>query len=333
VTAVILFLFGITVWGQDGASCSRKGFEPMDFRRLQYFLTVAQEGSFHRASTRLNIAQPALSRQVRELERDLDVQLFVRSTKGVRLSPAGEVLCAETERLLPQVDVARDRVKRAQAGQFGRVRIAFTSVAADSRFAVAAFAAARRAMPDVDFNLVVLKSEAQLKELSSDRLDIGLLYRRGPLPPDIAFQDLRTDSYLLAVPAGHHLIGRPRLKLADLNGEDFVFAPRSEWPLSYSEWMTLAQRGGLVPNIVLEAQSEAMFLNVVAEGLAIGFANSSLPQRRPFEGVVYLELEDLDTPLRLSAIWKRERETPPVRLFVDLLMRNLAARQQLRAVP
>jgi DNA-binding transcriptional LysR family regulator len=304
----------------------------MDLKRLQYFQAVAQEGSFHRASSRLNIAQPALSRQVRELEQDLEVQLFVRSTKGVRLSAAGEVLLAEAERLLVQVDVARERAQRAQAGQFGQLRIAFTSAAADSHFAIAAFAQARRAMPEVDFRLSVIKSEGQMNELAADRLDLGLLYRRGPLSSEMACRDLRTDKYLLAVPDSHHLARRKQLRLADLSGEDFVFAPRSEWPLTYSEWMTLCQRGGLAPKIVVEAQSEAMFLHIVAEALAIGFANSSLPQRRPFEGVTYLEVDDLDTQLHLAAIWRRERETPAVRLFVDLLAQNLAASESAPAM-
>jgi DNA-binding transcriptional LysR family regulator len=291
----------------------------MDLKRLNYFAVVAREGSFHRAAARLNIAQPALSRQVRELEQDLDAQLLIRSTQGVRLSPAGEALLAEVDRLLPQVDLARERTKRAAQGQFGMLRIAFTQVAADSRSAIAAVAEARRAMPDVDFRLSIMRSEDQLKELEADRIDVGLLYRRGPLEAHLAHRDLRTDRYVLAVADDHRLAGRKSVRLRELRHEEFVFPPPAGWPVSYGEWMVACQRAGFAPNIVIEAQSEMMFLNIVAEGLAIGFANSSLGQRRPFEGVTYVELGDLDLPLHLAALWKRDRETAAVRRIVDLL--------------
>jgi DNA-binding transcriptional LysR family regulator len=307
--------------GQDRRPWWRGG---VDLKRLQYFAAVAAEGSFHGASARLNIAQPTLSRQVRELEDELDVQLFIRSTKGVRLSPAGAVFLAEVERLLPQVELACERARRAKVGQFGELRIAYAPVAADSRFAIAAYADARRAMPDVEFRLSVVNSEAQLEELEADRIDLAIGYSRGAIPPGVASQALRTDTYMLAVWRDHPLTRRRNLKLGDLAGEDFVFAPRTTLPVTYSEWMRVAHKAGLEPNIVLEAHSEAMFLNIVAEGLAIGFANSSLGQRRPLPNVTYLEVEGLDLPLRLTALWRRDRETPALRLFVELLLRRLA---------
>lgn len=293
----------------------------MDLKRLNYFAVVAGEGSFHRASTRLNIAQPALSRQVRELERELDAQLLIRSTRGVRLSPAGEALLAEVERLLPQIELARDRTRRAAAGQFGVLRVAFTQVAADSRSAIAAVAKARRAMPEVDFRLSIMRSEEQLKALETDGVDVGLLYRRGPLAPELAHRDLRTDRYVLALAEGHPLARRRSVRLRELRREEFVFPPAAGWPASYGEWMTACQRAGFAPDIVIEAHSEIMFLNIVAEGLAIGFANSSLQQRRPFEGVAYIEVEDLDVSLHLAALWKHDRETAAVRTIVELLSR------------
>src|SRR5690348_4907207 len=125
----------------------------MDLRRLRYFIGVAEHGGFHRAAAQLNIAQPALTRQIRELEEELGVALLIRSTHGVKLSPAGEVLLSEARRLLPQIELAGNKTKRAAAGQFGLVRIAFSERITELRPVVAAFADTRRMLPDVDFRL------------------------------------------------------------------------------------------------------------------------------------------------------------------------------------
>ena len=299
----------------------------MDLKRLRYFAVAAAAGSFHRASARLHVAQPALSRQIRELEEELDVVLFVRSAQGVTLSPAGEVLLAEVERLLPQVELARTRTKRAALGQFGVLRIGFTALAAELRFAIAAFAEARRTIPDVDFRLSLVDSDRQMEALTGGEIDVGLLYRRAPHPPGVAFRDLRTDTYALVVPCGHRLAGRSGLKLAELSEEDIIFVSKSLRPVTYDELMAACLRGGLAPRIILEVNSEAALINMVAEGIAVGFTNSSLEQRRPCEDVVFVAVEDLDIRLQLAAIWLRHRETPAIPLFVDLLLQHWAAAQ------
>ena len=294
----------------------------MDLKRLRYFAIAAAEGSFHRASARLHVAQPALSRQIRELEEELGVVLFVRSAQGVTLSPAGEVLLAEVERLLPQVELARTRTKRAAQGQFGMLRIGFTTLAAELRFAIAAFAEARRTLPDVDFRFSIVDSDRQIEALTGGEIDVGLLYRRAPHPPAAAFRDLRTDTYALAVPSGHRLAGRPSLKLAELRDEDIIFVSKSLRPVTYDELMAACLRGGLAPRIILEVNSEAALINMVAEGIAIGFTNSSLEQRRPSDGVVFVPIDDLEIRLQLAAMWLRHRETPAILMFVDLLVQH-----------
>lgn len=297
----------------------------MELRRLRYFAVAAIEGSFHRASARLHIAQPALSRQIRDLEEELEVVLFVRSAQGVTLSPAGRVLLAEVERLLPQVELAKTRTRRAAMGQFGLLRIGFTPLAAELRFTIAAFAQARRTNPDVDFRLSLVDSDRQVEALVSGEIDVGLLYRRSPHPPGMAFQDLRTDTYSLVVPSGHPFASRRGLRLAELSEEDIIFVSKSLRPVTYNELMTACLRGGLSPRVILEVNSEAALLNMVAEGIAVGFTNSSLEQRRPRDGVVFVTLDDLDIQLQLAAIWERNRETPAILLFVDLLVQHLSA--------
>jgi DNA-binding transcriptional LysR family regulator len=296
----------------------------MDLRRLRYFAAVASLGSVHRAAAELGIAQPALSRQIRELEEELGVTLFARSTRGVTLSPVGEVLLSEVDRLLPQVEVAKARTQRAAQGQFGLLRVAFTTVAAELRFPVAAFAEARRLMPEVEFRLSLIDSDHQLEALVAGEIDLGLVYRRGELPEGMRYQDLRVDRYILMVPNDHPLTRQASVRMADLRDHDMIFASKATLPLTYADHMAACARGGFTPRVALELHNEAITLNLVAEGLAISFANSSLRERRPMQGVTYLEIDDFDSSLPLAAMWRRDRETAATLRFVDLLVSNLA---------
>lgn len=304
----------------------------MELRHLRYFAMAAAEGSFHRASLQLNVAQPALSRQIRDLEEELDVPLFVRSAQGVKLSPAGEVFLTEVKRLLTQIELARTRTKRAAMGQFGLLRIGFTMLAAEFRFAMAAFGDARRSMPDVDFRLSLINSDHQMEALMNGEIDVGLLYRREPHPPGTVYRDLRIESYKLIVPSGHPLTTRSRVKLADLRDENMAFVSPTLRPATYSEMMGACVRSGLTPRIVLEVDNEAILINLVAEGIVIGFVNSSLSERRPTPGVTFVTIEDLDVPLHLAAMWQRDRETTAITHFVDLLVEHMEADQDIHEI-
>jgi DNA-binding transcriptional LysR family regulator len=302
----------------------------MKLTHLRCFVTAAAEGSFHRAAARLNIAQPALSRQIRDLEEELDVGLFVRSAQGVVLSPAGEVLFEDAKRLLAQVELAKTKTKRAANGQFGMLRIGLTMIAAELRFPLAAFADVQRSMPDIDCRLNMINSDQQFEALTAGEIDVGVLYRREPHPPGMNYRDLRIDRYMLIVHSDHPLTKKPKVRLADLQGEPMTFTSPTLRPATYKELISACVRGGLTPRIVLEFaqfESEAIMINLAAEGLAVSLANSSLRERARTEGVAFLPVEDLDMPLPFAAMWRRDRETPALLHFVDLLARYMAAEQ------
>jgi len=301
----------------------RHGPAAMDLNRFRYLSIIAAEGSLHRAAARLSIDQPALSRKIKQLEQELGATLFIRSASGVRLTPSGEALLEDLERLIPQLDFAFDRARRAEAGVSTILRIALTPFASDSRFPIKAFAETRERLPEIELRLNVLSSHRQIEELKADRIDIGVLHQRGPLPAGIGCRELRVDRYQLAVCQGHPLARKETVRLADLQPFDFIFAPQSQWPAAYHEWMTTCEQAGLRPNVAYEAQTEGMFLNIIGEGLAIGFANSAMC-KRPFPDVAYLDVVDLDIDLPFIAMWNRQRERPVITTVVNLLSRHAA---------
>jgi DNA-binding transcriptional LysR family regulator len=292
----------------------------MDLKRLRNFAVVAAAGSFHGAAEQLYIAQPALSRQMRSLEEELGVALFERSVRGVKLSSAGEVLLSELERLLPQIDLAMSRTERAAKGQVGILRVAYTQVAAELSFTAAAFAEARRAMPEVDIRLSFIASDYQIEKLTAGEIDVGLLYRRPPTSVELAYRDLRVGKYQLVVPKNHPFAQRGSVKLSDLDDEEILFSSKSLRPVTYNELMAAFVRAGVKPRIAMEPDTERISLNMVAEGVGMFFANTSVLERRSIEGVASVAIEDFDLPLHLAVMWKRDRETPAIIRFVDLLV-------------
>lgn len=292
----------------------------MDFRKLRYFLNVAEQGSFHSAAGTLNIAQSALSRQIQQLEEELGASLLLRSTKGVKLSPAGEVFLAEVRQLLSQFEVARNNTWRAARGQFGRVRIACTARVAEMKGPIAAFAAARREMPDVDFQLRIVSPEKQTGLILDGEIDVGLLYKR---PPDLldllVYKELRLDRVKLLTHVDHPLTSQPSIRLADLRGFDFAFTSHDVAAPMYNELMAACLRGGLNPRITMTIPYEGILMNVASEGLIIGFCDSSVVERRSMKGLALLDVEDLDVVLETTAMWERDKETPAISRFIEHL--------------
>ena len=300
----------------------------MDLRRLRYFAITAAEGSFHAAAGKLNIAQPALSRQVRELEQELGVQLFVRSVRGVALTPAGEVLVGEAERVFRQVDSAVSRTRRAAKGEVGQLCIALTLASAELRFVISALAAVRRAFPDVEFQLRIVSSDQQIEALHLGAVDVGIFYRRQLPPQGILHRDLRVDRYNLMVAKAHPLAGRASVRLAEAGDETFIFgtAPAwSQWPETRSEIMAAFLRANVTPHRVMEEiNSLTTVINLVAEGVGVSIMNSSVERMHPHGDVAFIPIEDLDTPLQLSVAWRGNHETPVVQQFVALLLEKEA---------
>jgi DNA-binding transcriptional LysR family regulator len=242
----------------------------------------------------------------------------------VKLSPAGEVLFSEVKRLLPQIELAGTKAKRAALGQYGLVRIAFSErLAAEHRGAVAAFAKTRLLLPDVEFRLATMNSDDQIAGLVAGDLDVGVLYRQPPFPSGLKYRSISTLTTKLLVNSKDPLAKKPHVKLADLKNYDMALVARSKAPITYGEILAACARGGLAPRIAFEVNTDAALVNLVAEGLAIGFVDSSLTRRQSTAGATVLSVEDFDYKVHLVVLWQADRETPAIVEFADQLIQHL----------
>lgn len=247
----------------------------MELRHLRYFAMLAEELHFHRAAGRLHIAQPALSRQIRELEEELGVMLFDRNKRGVALTPAGMHLQQETRFLLAHLETTIVQLKRIQSMELGTVRIGYVSTAMYS--VLPAFLnAVKDRVPEVQLSLREMTTVEQLQGVRNGLIEIGFV--RGPVyDAGVSQRTVCREQFSLLLPVGHALEHADlSAGLAALQGEPFVFFPRAYNPGYYDKTISLCYAAGFSPDIRYEGVGSNTLLQMVASGLGITILPASI---------------------------------------------------------
>ncbi len=198
----------------------------MELRHLRYFVGVGEEQHFGRAAERLRIAQPALSRQIQDLEQELGFLLFDRLPRGVRLNAAGKLFLDDARRILQDVDEAKRRAERIALGKAGTLRVGIATAVSWHGLVVHAFREFRRRQPDVELVLHHLLSVHQVEAVVADRLDAGFAAAVTPWHEELEHRQFALDRMVLAVPKGHSLMKRARIRLRDLRNLPFIWFHR-----------------------------------------------------------------------------------------------------------
>src|SRR5580658_7918794 len=188
----------------------------MELRHLRYFVAVGEEQHYGRAARRLRVAQPALSRQIQDLEEELGFKLFERLARGVKLSAAGRLFLEDARRILQQVSEAAVRAARVARGQSGTLRVGFTENASWRGVVPESFRRFRELQPDAELQLTPATSIEQIEALRSGRLDAGFVFNTPKTGAELDHIPVAVQHVELAVPKGHPLIKIKKLKLRDL---------------------------------------------------------------------------------------------------------------------
>lgn len=287
----------------------------MELRHLRYFVAVGDDEHYGHAAQRLRVAQPALSSQIQDLEREMGVQLFDRLPRGVRLTAAGKVFLEDCRRILQNVSEAAIRAERAARGIIGILRVGFTESASWHGVVPDSLRQFRRAHPEAELQLSSLISLDQVEAVRSGRLDAGFVY----VPTSdaqIAEASVASHQVVLAMPRRHPLSRLEKLRLSDLAETDFVWFPRHQHPLNHDRLLLACSRGGLThPRIVQEAVDQATMLSLVSCGLGVAFVTDATRWRCPKE-VVLRKVADLRLPLTVSCIWRKDNGAPLLARFL-----------------
>jgi len=288
----------------------------MELRHLRYFVGVAEDQHFGRAAARLHVAQPALSRQIQDLEREMGFLLFDRLPRGVRLSAAGNVFLSDARRILQDVEEAKRRAEQIAFGKAGTLRIGIATALSWHGMVVDSFREFRRRQPDVDLVVHHLLSVQQVDAVLSDRLDAGFAATITPWHKDLAHWQFAQDRMLLGVPKGHPLTKRKEIRLRDLRDMPFVWFQRWANPAFYDQMMQACARGGLsAPRIVQETTDRDTQLGLVQCRIGIAWLTESTRWHCP-QGLVLLPVVDMHVRLPFNLIWKKDNSSPLLQKFV-----------------
>jgi DNA-binding transcriptional LysR family regulator len=288
----------------------------VELRHLRYFVSVAEEQHFGKAAGRLHVAQPALSRQIRDLEEEMGFLLFDRLPRGVRLSAAGKVFLSDARRILQDVEEAKRRAGQIALGKAGTLRIGIATALSWHGMVVDSFREFRRRQPEVDLVVHHLLSVQQVDAVLSDRLDAGFAATITPWHKDLAHWQFAQDRMLLGVPKGHPLTKRKRIRLRDLRDMPFVWFQRWANPAFYDQMMQACALGGLsAPHIVQETTDRDTQLGLVQCRIGIAWLTESTRWHCP-RGVVLLPVVDMNVRLPFNLIWKKDNSSPLLQKFV-----------------
>lgn len=286
-------------------------------RHLLYFVAVAEEENFHRAARRLNLAQPALSRRIIELESDLEITLFERRPQGIKLTSAGRVMLSEGRKIIDRYVDLCDTAKHIHDGVSGYLKIGYNEGTVNVREVAVPLIAFKDRYAQVELQYFPTHDKLDLKLLQGD-LDVAFIYTVAGDRHKFRSAKLLSDTFSLILPIGHPLASAPRLELTQVANEPVVWPSRTTFPSIHK--VMLEQYSGIdhAPRIVAEAFGVNQIINLVSRGLGIGWVprrqSGSLP-----ENLVLRDVEGFSVTTSLELAWMPSKQSPLIPELVSSL--------------
>ncbi len=292
-----------------------------ELRHLRYFVAVAEELHFGRAALRLHLAQPPLSQQIRKLEEIIGHPLFLRTSRAVRLTAAGQVFLERARRTLRTVreDVAEAR--SVGRGEIGSLRVGFISSGMLTQLP-AMLGRYRRKHPKADLQLREAMSSQIMQALLDGAIDVGFLRDGGPRE-GLVTERLFSEPFVAVLPANHPLAARRSLSAAALRNEPFVFFPQIAGQLAYDKTLSLCEEYGYRPRIVQEAPQWLTALRLVGAGLGVSLAPACV-QKIAAPDVVCVRLSRAPVRSDVELAWRAGEDRTIVTTFCSLAREMLA---------
>ncbi|MBZ5572927.1 MAG: LysR family transcriptional regulator [Acidobacteriia bacterium] len=293
----------------------------MELRHVRYFLAVAEYLNFSKAAQQLHIAQPPLSRQIRQLEEDLGVALFVRNKRRVELTKAGRVFLDEARKLVVQAGHATEAARHAQKGEFGVVKIGIASGLGGVVGKTVGEHCKR--FPTVNIECKDIFSTAQNEALHKCEIDVGFM--RPPVDQvNLGCELLYEEEFVVVLPKSHRLAKRKFLRLKDVADEPLIVFDRNFSCGLYDKILGLYSRQGLTPHFTVthvEAHEEAGAI-MVASGRAI-FIGAGAIVTRSVHGMelASVPLNEAEAKIDVYMAWRKDEESNAVLSFLDSVRR------------
>jgi DNA-binding transcriptional LysR family regulator len=312
-------------YAQPIASSTRSAlprYNKLEVRDLRYFVATVEEKTIGRAAARVGITQPALSRQLTELEADLGVDLLTRSPRGVKPTHAGEILLEDARAIVAEVDRLGQEVVRGEQALAGRCVMGAVPSSEVQKLVTRVIATAAKKFPDIDLHLRNIPTPLQPAAVQQGSLDCGICH---PFPgliagfPKLDCRELMSDvidSALLA--ENHPLANRESIDLAELSGIPFLFFRREFHPAFHDYLMEAFRTRNFRPleGAMQEGLQTMWNLTAVGEGWSLGFGRQ---RADPPRGLVAVRIRDFEMPWGVVLVTRRDESRPTALAVIDII--------------
>jgi DNA-binding transcriptional LysR family regulator len=295
--------------------------DEIELRHLRYFVAVAEELHFGRAAEKLHMAQPPLSQQIKRLETLLGCELFIRTSRAVSLTAAGDALLERSGRLIARVKDDVEFVRRVGRGEKGKLRVGFVGSAMLTRLPETLHEY-RRLFPDVELQLQEMYTASILDGLQQYSIDVGIV-RDGDLTPNLESIPILEERLIAIVPRRHALAARFRIRVVQLTDEPFVFYPQSAGRTAWERTMQVCDAHGFRPTVVQEAPHWVTIVSLVGAGLGVSIAPECIAKITT-GNVVSRPLTHRASSF-LNLAYRPNETSPVVREFARLTQRVFAS--------
>lgn len=289
----------------------------MELRQLRYFVAVAREQNFTRAAEQLNIAQPPLSRQIRQLEHEVGVRLIERGSRPVRLTEPGKLFYDQAAQVLEHVERMTEMARQLSETARTRLGIGFVSSTLYGHLpeVIRRYRAAR---PEVEIAVHEMTSLEQIVALKEGRIDVGF----GRIPhgdPRVERVLMRNEPLRAALPSSHSLADRPGpFRFADLAGLPIVVYPRAPRPSYADQVLALLRARGLRPPAVHEVKELQTALGLVASETGFAIVPASVERLRR-DNVTYAPLDEPEAISPVIMSTRKDDPSPELQLILKLV--------------
>ncbi len=288
----------------------------MELRHLRCFVAVAEELHFGRAAKRLHLSQPPVSLAIKELEIELGLRLFERTSRHIQLTSGGEEALRDARAVLARTESMRQHARDAGHGHGGSLSIGFISLATFS-FLPSVLRRFTSDFPRVRISLHESTTDQMLGNLESGALDVGCIFTSPLLPATLTYQATHREPLIIALPERHPLARMARVPLERLAGEQFLTFERHFGPMMFDTVVSTCMRHGFSPRIFPARQMHTI-VSLVSGGIGVALVPACVEVLHR-EGVVYRPLRGDRTLVETGVAWRSEDDSPAVREFVRYL--------------
>jgi len=288
----------------------------LEFRHFRYFLAVAQELHFRKAAERLYISQPGLSRQIKQMEANLDVKLFDRNNRKVTLTKAGQYLKQELEINFKRLDDILSQAKLLNDGIDGNLKIGYIGSAMQKL--IPEFLLKFRATnPNTLVNLTELDNNSQIQALLNQEIDIGFV-RLERVPEALEMHSVLEETFSLVLPKKHAIDASNFEQLSQFKDEHFILFDASYGESYYEKVMQIFDDSGFYPAILHSTVNASSIYRLVENNFGISIVPTSLQGGYNLD-VKFIELNDIRQRTTLKIVWNRKSTNPLVASFLNVV--------------